>query len=121
MRLPAELSVFALVVIGCSKSPAPLQHAQAVVLAEVGAAAKPQVAFMRDSTHLLVQLQGGDVAQAQDSAFAQRANRLARLALEAYGRGAGVESVTVSVGDMVAPGMAFRVLQSRTYASSTLQ
>jgi hypothetical protein len=67
------------------------------------------VAFRRDSTHLLVQLDSAALGSLSDSAFAAKAREVAALALATYPRSHAVDSVTVSVGEMVVPRRMFRI------------
>jgi hypothetical protein len=92
---------------------------EAAIRADVGAAANPQVAFARDSTHLLIQLQADPFAELPDSAFTRLARQVAALALHEYQHAAVLDSVTVSAGETIAPNgafRAFRVIRSHTFA-----
>ena len=121
MRHRLAISLLTLVVMACSRQPSALTQSEAAVRSDVGEAAKTNVGFMHDSTHLLVQLQGAEMASVSDSAFPTRAQHIAQIALRSYPGSAHVDSVTVSVGEVLAPNMAFRVLRSRTFSSRELQ
>ncbi len=124
-RLPA---LFAAVLLGAAAGCKPPENPafRAVRLAmeaEAGPAAHPRVSFLRDSTHLVVQLDSATFATMSDTAFADRARSLAGRALASYPQAAVLDSVTIGT---VAPFeqerfVAVRVIRSRTFAAAALR
>ena len=79
---------------------------------------------MRDSTHLLVQVQGAYFGTLPDSQFNTRARLIAHFSFRHYGAWRVLDSVTVSVGQALKPGSGanvFRVGRSVTLPVSALQ
>ena len=82
--------------IGCDGDARARDHVASVVSSELGEALNPRVAFMRDSTHLLVHIDATTVASLSDSAFEVVARNIASLAVREYSRVEALDSITVS-------------------------
>jgi hypothetical protein len=71
----------------------------------VGEAADPQVAFMRDSTHLQVELATVAFRTVPESVLTVQARDIGAFALRHYERANEVDSVTVLYREAVSPGL----------------
>lgn len=81
------------------------------------------VGFARDSTHLLVQVQGAYFGSLPDSQFNDRARDIVRFAFRRYPAREALDSVTVAVGQVLSSGAlgVFRVGRSITVPASSLR
>jgi hypothetical protein len=85
----------------------------------LGKTADPQVAFVRDSTHLLVQLSGDALPTASDS-VTEETRRIGNFALRHYERANELDSVTILYHRPVRPGV-WRILQTRAFPVESLR
>src|SRR5687768_11838005 len=97
------------------------QHVATVLGRHFGMVPAPKVSFMRDSTHLNIQLDTAGASQMSDASFETHARSIASVALRAYEGGALVDSVTVAVVDVVVPNVAVRMIRHRTFPASILR
>lgn len=71
----------------------------------LGDTADPQVAFKRDSTHLLIQLATVAFPTVSDDELTDRTRRISRFTYDRYDRGDEVDSATVFYREEVRRGM----------------
>jgi hypothetical protein len=86
----------------------------------LGKAADPQVAFMNNSRHLLIQLSTAAFVNASDSTFAQQAKDIARFAFRRYEKASGLDSITVLDRNSVAKGV-WQIRYTRTFPVKDLR
>ena len=86
----------------------------------LGQTADPEVAFVRDSTHLLVQLSGDVLPTASDSALTEEARRIGIFALRHYERANELDSVTILYHRKVRRGL-WHILQMRAFPVESLR
>ena len=91
-----------------------------VLRASLGDAADPQVAFEKDSTHLLVQLATVAFPTVSESQLSDEAKHIGRLAFQHYERVNELDSVTVLYREAVRSGV-WRIRHERTFAVEELR
>ena len=94
------------------------QHVAAVLGRHFALAEEPGVSFMRDSTHLNIQLGADGASNLPDSAFEARARAITSVALRAYDKPALIDSVTVAVVEVVIPNAVVRIKRMRTFPAA---
>jgi hypothetical protein len=85
----------------------------------LGASAEASPAYLRDSTHLQIDLSASHYSSLGDSELTDKARDVAALAMRAYPKRAEVESVTVQGREKVSKGV-WRVHWRRTFSSGEL-
>jgi hypothetical protein len=125
-RVPRQLYLNRLLFIGllcagCAGEDPNRELVHDALVTELGAGARVHVAFMRDSSHLLVQLDTAVLSSLSDSAYARRSAVLAGIALSTYPAHTMLDSISVSTGETVAPNVAVRVRRNCTFAASALR
>jgi len=96
------------------------ENLAAVLRDSLGAATNPEVAFRKDSTHLLVQFDTVAFPDLSDSAYAKRAEEIGRFVERHYESGGSIDSVTVMAHQLLSPG-AWKIRQERTFAAAALR
>lgn len=86
----------------------------------LGEAAAPQIAFVRDSSHLRVQLSTVAFPTVSEEELTKQAERVASSALRNYDKASQLESVTVVYREPVRPGM-WWIRHSRTFSVASLR
>jgi predicted component of type VI protein secretion system len=86
----------------------------------LGEAAAPQVAFVRDSSHLRVQLSTVAFPTVSEEELTKQAGRIAGSALRNYDKADQLDSVTVVYREPVRPGM-WWIRHSRTFSVASLR
>ena len=86
----------------------------------LGEAANPDVGFMKDSTHLLVNLATVAFRTVPESVLTVQARDIGRFALRHYERATEVDSVTVLYREAVSPGFWY-VRHERTFPAGELR
>jgi hypothetical protein len=86
----------------------------------VGEAADPDVAFLKDSTHLLVNLATVAFRTVPDSVLTVQARDIGRFALGHYERANELDSITVVYREAVSPGLWY-VRHTRTFPVGDLR
>lgn len=86
----------------------------------LGAAADPQIAFQRDSGHLLVQLSTRAFPTMSEDAVTSHADRVARIALREYSGRDGLDSITVLYRERFDRDK-WWIRNTRTFAASSLR
>ena len=106
-------------VVGCG--PANSRERLASVLSDsLGTAAEPDVAFQRDSTHLLVELATVAFPTVAESVLTRQATGIGRFALRHYERANEVDTVTVLYREAVRPGF-WWIRHTRTFPARDLR
>src|SRR5450759_1044582 len=86
----------------------------------LGKAADPQVAFQRDSTHLLVELATVAFPTVPEPVLTGQARDIGGFALRHYERANQVDSVTVLYREAVRPGV-WHIRHTRTFPGENLR
>ena len=86
----------------------------------LGKDAQPEVAFLRDSTNLQIELAAAPFANLSDSAFTDRARDIARFALTRYEKASELDSVTVLDRDVVTRGV-WKIRNTRAFSIAELR
>ena len=104
----------------CNKSPDPRDKLTSTLRDSVNADANPQVGYLRDSAHLLINFDTTAFADRSDSAFALKAKDIANFALRHYANPQQLDSLTITARYPTSPGV-WRVTNERTFAVSELR
>lgn len=111
-----------LLVLGCVRpeKDEALQRLDRTLRDQLGELADPQVAFMRDSTHLQVQLATVAFRTVSDEELTDRAWNVSRFAYSRYERASEVDSVTVLYRENIRRGL-WHIRHSRTFPVAALR
>jgi hypothetical protein len=104
----------------CAGPPNSRERLSSVLRERLGKAADPQVAFKRDSTHLLVQLDTVAFPTVSESLLTDQARRIAGFALRHYERANQLDSVTVLYRAPVSRGVWY-IRDTRTFPIENLR
>ena len=96
------------------------ENLAAVLGDSLGAATNPEVAFLKDNRHLLVQFDTVAFPDLSDSAHAKRAEEIARFVERHYELAGDLDSVTVMAHQLLSPG-AWKIRQERTFTAAVLR
>jgi O-acetyl-ADP-ribose deacetylase (regulator of RNase III) len=107
-------------VCGCAKAGNPRERLASALSDSLAKAADPEVAFRKDSTHLLVELATVAFPTVSDSLLTYQARDVAQFALRHYERANELDSVTVLYREESRPGVWY-IRHTRTFPAGDLR
>jgi hypothetical protein len=107
-------------VFGCAKAGNPRERLASALSDSLEKAADPHVAFVRDSTHLQIELANAAFPAVPDSVRTNQASDIGRFALRHYERANELDSITVMYRDSVRPGV-WNIRHTRTFPAGDLR
>ena len=108
--------------VACShqRSPLPeLRMVEQAIRSRIGAAAQPRVGYIHSSVSLLIDFEAAALPDTTEATFGLTA-RAAALTATTHYEGAPLDSIVVSAGNTLGPGV-FRVLRQRTFRAAELR
>jgi hypothetical protein len=98
----------------------PREKLKAVLRDSIGAATNPQVSYLNNDKHLLVQFDTTAFASLSDSVFTLRAKEIGGFSKRHYEKPADLDSISVMAHEQVQPGV-WKIRQMRTFSVSALR
>ena len=114
--------LFSVALVSCKSRHAdnPRESLAVVLRDSLGAATNPQVAFLKDNRHLLVQFDTTAFPDLSDSAYAKKAEEIGRFVERHYELAGSLDSITIMAHQLLSPG-AWKIRQERTFAVAALR